>query len=265
MRQAGFIFFSAFALVGCLRLPAPPDPASFEKVESLGAYTKYQTNRQNSDKKNLILIIADSYIQKRFQSLIDRQYSPDTDSHYSLEDLVWWMYAPDLVASYNVILRLLPEHESSQNLLWALSYMEQQSEPYDLVLLTHGFPNHLSTGQGYFFSWKEIDQLKHRLPNLNLIFMQGCYSDTLAPDWMRTGAKAVLSYSGMNRNFFYYGIFLKYYSKSARADQADAATRRNLRSELSSNNLYRAVIQAMGITVDEYIASIENPVLAEGK
>jgi hypothetical protein len=45
----------------------------------------------------------------------------------------------------------------------------------DLALLVHGLPNYLSTGNGYFLSFRDIDALEGKLQYLNLVMLQSCF------------------------------------------------------------------------------------------
>ncbi len=93
--------------------------------------------------------------------------------------------------------------------------------------------------------------------------MQGCFGDSLVRDWRDAGADFVLSYDGLNRNFFYPEFFLKNL-KALKGDVRAAYSRTNqtIERELQQDEFYRRVVQGMGQTMDEYLDNAPNPSLS---
>jgi phosphatidylglycerol:prolipoprotein diacylglycerol transferase len=197
-----------FLLSGCL--PKPPESTDFRSIQSFENFELYETRKpKEAGRKNVIFVAADDTLQFAFTQFAKNLYQVEAPPR--LEEIAFWQYAKDLRQIYNKILRIPSPRVGYQALTEALDIMERREEPYDLILLTHGMPNHLSTGTGYFFSFRELTELKGKLPRLNLVMLQSCFGSTLAEDFIEAGAKAVLSYEGMNRNFFFFGHFLRYY------------------------------------------------------
>ena len=149
--------------------------------------------------------------------------------------------------------------------------MESQHRDYDLFLLTHCLPNNIMTTPGSpLLTWQEIDQWKGRYPSLDLVFMQSCYGSTLAPDWLQTGAKAVFSYTGLNRNFFYPMTLFRKLKKVdadskvtgiARASEAYQLSNESVQSDIQKSGLDRFMIRGLGMTVQDYLKDAPTPEL----
>lgn len=213
--------------------------------------------------KNLIFIAADRTIQwqlqEKFQGKIATPLGSETP--LTLEELAWRATLPSLQKIYDSAIRVTEESVRYSSVLASIEEIERRQVPYDLIFLTHGFPNHLSSGTSYFFSYQEIEKLQGTLSYLHLVFMQGCYSDSLADDWLQSGAKAVLGFSGLNRNYFFFGLFLPRYAQSLDIERAYWRTVERQNRDLRKSSLYRALIEAMGLTVEQYLENAEPPLL----
>jgi phosphatidylglycerol:prolipoprotein diacylglycerol transferase len=210
------LILASLILTGCL--PAAPSDQEFKSILRADVFETYQTKKSIAQaRKNVLFIASDQTIQVGFADILKAAYK--AESAPLLEDLVFWEYVHDLKRIYNVIVRIPPGKVGFEAVSSALADMESLGDPYDLILLTHGFPNHLSTGNGYFFSYRELGDLKGKLNHLNLVMLQSCYGTSLVQDFKEAGAKHVMSYPGLNRNFFFLGFFLKYYDpdKTAQA------------------------------------------------
>ena len=202
-----------FLLTSCGYIPTPPSAYTYKKSKLADGLDVYHMNDEDSTEKNLnlLFIAADAIIQNNFISPLTQAYGKNPPL---LEDLAWWHYFPLLRKTYNTVMRIPPEYLTHENLFIFLEYLEALGRPYDVILLTHGFHNHLSDGDtGYFLSYRELDKWRGRLKKLNMVFMQACFSCTLGKDWMNAGAKYVICYNGLNRNFFYLKPFLSWYHK----------------------------------------------------
>jgi hypothetical protein len=266
-------------LSGCL-LPRPPGESTVKKAAWLDE--ELELNAMNKGQlvvppggaspgphvvwkpsgRNLVFVAADDEVQSRFERPIMEAYK--SDRPLRLEEVSWWLYASRIRELYDLVVRVPYDRFHKGSLVRALELMEEQGKPYDLVLLTHGVPNHLVTSPGYpLFSWKDLGALKGRLRGLNVVFMQACFGDTLVPDWHAAGARAVVSYKGLNRNFFYLEFFLdNYEDRPGDVAWAHRKTNSEIARKLRGDKLYKAIISRMGLTLDEYLANAPNPSLS---
>lgn len=214
----------AWLTTGCL--PTPPQVSDFKKIKRENNYDLYWSKKNfHLPIKNVLFIAADENLQTQWSSMLSKAYR--VSNFPAIEDLAFWEYTKNLKDIYNIIIRIPKAQVSHQSFTEALVYLESLNEPYDVILLTHGSPNHLSSGHGYFFSYRELADLKGKLTHLNLVLLQSCYGRSLAQDFKQAGAKYVMSYSGLNRNFFFYGIFLKYYYPGVDLKDAFATAKKN--------------------------------------
>lgn len=259
-----FLLLALFS-AGCGKLPQPPgnDVISARGVlrEAPGGLEVVRLQGARHADRNLIYVALDDVIQTSFGERIARLYPKRPGLR--LEEIAWWMHVRKMVGLYDQVVRIGHDRFSRETLFVALEYMESLGRPYDLVLLTHGIPNHIKTTQGHeLLSWKDLAELKGKLRGLNLVFMQSCFGSTLAPDWQEAGAKAVISFPKLNRNFFYFDFFLVDY-KRERFDVMAAyeQTNRTVHSRLRKHRLYRQVVTEMEMTMEEYIDEAPHPVL----
>ncbi len=270
-----FVFASALSLTmsGCL-LPEAPSKSSFANVQATPDFTVYTMDRNHNSApprangkapskmlpttKNLIFVTADEFTGHLFERQLAAAYKAETPP--TLNDVSWWQFAPLFRDLYNQVIYLNVDQAKNANITAALHYMEKQNLPYDLVILSHGIPNHLTTGEtGYFMSFKEIDDLKGQLPKLNFVFMQACFGNSLAKDWLDAGAKTVISFDGFNRNFFFISVFLdhhRWYDEKG----AFFTANRDMRAILNKSKLYTMLIKSgLNMTVDQYLDQAEEP------
>lgn len=225
----------AFFLAGCL--PQKPSPRSYlqlEKKEFFEVYTSLEAHKNK--KKNILFIATDRNIQLSLKSFIAKVY--DTKEPPLIEDIAFWEYFPKLRRVYNKILRVYPDQVRKMTLLSALETLESFGEPYDLVLLTHGLPNHLSTGTYNFFSYRELAELKGKLTNLEGVLLQACFGRSLASDFIAAGAKWVMSYPGLSKNFFFFSVFFSFYDGSESPGKAVFEAKENFAISLMKAPYY---------------------------
>ena len=254
------------ALTGCLGTPDEPKTKDFAKIEKRKDFAVHTMKREHKPSKtmrkttkNLILITADTFLTDQFQPLLNAAYKDKKTP--TLNQFAWWAYRPLLSDIYNKVIYLDVEQAKHAIITDAIQYMEKQPEKFDLIILSHGIPNHLTTGEvGYFMSFKEIQDLG-TLKKLNLVFMQACFGKTLAQDWLNAGARRVMSYEGFNRNFFFVGIFLNHH-RFYDEDGAFFTAKRDMEKELDRNQLYKAIIKrGLGTDVKGYLAQVEEPLI----
>jgi hypothetical protein len=259
------IALSTMALTGCL-LPSAPKADKFAAIEKRESYDVYTMKRKHDPSKtmrattkNLILVTADTFLSEQFQPQLDAAYQGKRAP--TLNELAWWAYQPLLRDIYNKVIYLNVDQAKHAIIVNAIQYMEKQSMPYDLIILSHGIPNHLTTGEvGYFMSFKEIQDLG-KLKNLNLVFMQACFGKSLVQDWMNAGARRVMSYDGFNRNFFFISVFLDHH-RFYDEDGAFATANRDMEKELNKKKLYKELIKrGLGTDVHNYLSQVDEPIL----
>jgi len=269
-------------LSGCLALPHTPNAKTLQQVELPPQYVSHlssadaqalelyhvgkpDTHYAPRVQRNMVFVALDRTFQSYFDSDLKKIYH--TQEEVRIEDLAWDVFAPELVGVYDQVLRISYNSFNANTLEAALDYMESQHQDYDLFLLTHGLPNNIMTTPGSpLLSWQEIDQWKGRFPSLDLVFMQSCYGSTLAPDWLQTGAKAVMSYPGLNRNFFYPMTLFKELKKQTstgveRATDASRLSNQKVQSDIKRSGLDRFMIQGLGMSVQDYLNTAPMPQL----
>lgn len=261
---------AAVALTGCLKTPDEPKAKEFANIEKRGDFSVYTLKRKHQNvapmrksNKNLILITADTFLSEQFQPLLDQAYGDKKTP--TLNQFAWWAYHPLLADLYQKVIYLDVEQAKHSIIVDSIKYMEKQNLPYDLIVLSHGIPNHLTTGEvGYFMSFKEIQDLG-TLKKLNLVFMQACFGKSLAQDWINAGARRVMSYEGFNRNFFFIGVFLDHH-RFYDEDGAFFTANRDMEKELEKKKLYKEVIKrGLGFEVKDYLAQTEKPILDKNR
>jgi hypothetical protein len=209
-------------------------------------------------KRNVLFAAVDETVQVQFAERLRQVYRSDEDIR--LEDVTWWRFAPLMRGLYNKIIKIPTHGLNDQSLTKAILELERLGEPYDIMLLTHGIPNHItgSNGQG-FISYKTIAELPE-LKNLRLVFMQGCFSETLARDWMLMGAREVLSYEGWNRNFFFVDFFLKAYRKNLNVKKSYEEVLETIEEKMGNSLLYSKILEELSLTLEEYLEISPPPI-----
>lgn len=240
----------------------------FLKAQRFNPVTKILTKRYGLKKAQLnrhaLLITVDDEIQFQFsESLKNFPAMAQLLSQQRIEVWSWWLLAPQLQQIYDNVIRIPYQHFHSDSFWQAVYYLESLETPYDLILMVHGVPNHLTTSKGYpLLSWKEIQQHKDQLHYLNVVYSQSCFGGSLAPDWIEAGAQTVISYPGFNRNFFYLFHFLDYYRYLKDAYSSYHCTNLFIANFLHRNLLFQTLIALFGFDLSEYLATNTNPQIA---
>jgi hypothetical protein len=265
----------SLVLSGCF-LPEKPKKDSFVDVKVTSLFTVYTMDRNHDSAppaapgqlprkmlpttKNLIFVTADNFTGKQFKKQLAAAYQTKTPP--TLNEVSWWQFAPLFRDEYNKVIYLPLAQAKYANIMASIKYMENQSNEYDLIILSHGIPNHLTNGDpGYFLSFKEIDELKGSLKKLNLVFMQACFGQSLAADWIDAGARKVMAFEGFNRNFFFISVFLDHHRWYSDED-AFVTANRDMHNELTIKKLYNYLItKGLGLSVDDYLKLGEEPKL----
>ena len=272
------VLSSLLVLSGCI-LPKPPKWYTIERTQKFGQYnselhTIYQGTPQdrNNDravivtpKRNALFIALDESVQTQFsQQLMDVYRSQE---EIRLEDVTWWRFAKKFNGLYDKVVRIPWQDFHKESLLEAISLLESLGKSYDIYLLTHGLPNHITTTKGHpFISYKDIAELKGVMNHVDMVYLQGCFSNTIAADFLNAGAKSVLSFEGWNRNFFFVDFFIKRLERY-RHDSLKAfeKTREHIKRDLTLSILYRKLLDEMGISIEEYLETSPAPVYSSLK
>lgn len=251
-------FAATLLLLNSCTIPQPPNVSKFSSISISSSGVEHyvvKVDRGNWHRKNLIFAAADENIQKHFTEQVADFF--ENKKAPMLEDIAWWTNAPNFLRMYDEIIRL-PSPVRFFDLAEAIAAMEKKNISYDIVLLTHGLPNHLSSGTGYFLSYNELESWKGKLPHLNLVFMQGCFSSSLATDWKAAGAKWVLSFADFNRNFLYFNFFLTEYAVFD-VPEAHRRTLLNLPKKMKKSRYAGYFIKTIGMTVEQYAEQAMSP------
>jgi hypothetical protein len=296
-KRALTAFVVPLLLSACLSFPQPPGTDVAVRVahpvisltEGLELYTINQQDQSGSPKaqaqhpsvpvprRNLLFAALDQKFQAVFDDDLKALYK--TTEQVRMEDLAWWLIAPQTKKIYNQVIRVSYRHFTKDTLLAALDAMEKLGEPYDVFLMTHGFPNNIVTiDKSHPVTWEDVGNWKGRFPRLELMFMQSCYGNSLAPDWLAAGAKAVLGYKGMDRNFFYpltflnsmrkhftrFGMPMRNLGPQERIQNLKAAYEEagvQVRKDVHRNELAGFMVRSLGLTLEEYLSQASNPEL----
>jgi hypothetical protein len=267
----------------CL-LPSPPGKSVYQDKRVLknahGEFelyspttrdlTQYRSGRERwntySDErpaKNLLFVAVDDTVQGQFQEPLQDAYH--TNNNVRIEDIAWWRFSPEFRGLYDKVLKIDFKGLNADSLKWGLEYLESLEKEFDVMLLTHGLPNNItaSKGQG-FISYKDLKSMGP-FKNLNLVFMQGCFSETLAMDWIKNGAQTVLSYEGWNRNFFYVDFFLPAYRKKGNAEKAYKEVNATIKAKMQRSWIYGRVLNELDFTLEEYFSVSPHPILDQAQ
>jgi hypothetical protein len=267
--------FGVFIIAqGCL-LPSPPNEkvvtASKSSTSSIERWKvkpihfspllgnrRPITRRDQSPERNLLFIAVDDTVQVQFEEKIKQVYNQDKPIR--LEDITWWRFAPLMRGLYDQVLRIPHDQLDTTSLTQAILQLEQLGKPWDLFLLTHGIPNHITASSGNgFISYKDLESLP-QLKHLKLVYSQGCFSETLAPDWMDLGAQEILSFEGWNRNFFFIDFFLQAFKETGSVSIAYDYVNDNLEQLMQNERLYDLLLAELNLTIEEYLEISPPPV-----
>ncbi len=228
-------------------------------LTSLRGNTRPSFGPRKKAPKNLLFAAVDETVQGQFAERLQEVYR--TQDEIRLEDVSWWRFAPLMMDLYDTVAKIPYDNLSAKSLADAIEFLEAEGKPFDIILLTHGIPNHITSSGGYdLISYKDIAALP-ALKQLDMVFMQGCFSETLAPDWIKLGAKTVLSYEGWNRNFFYIDFFLPAYKKQGSAAKAFDSVNKSIQEDMTKSLLYKKILEELQMSFEEYFAISPSPIL----
>jgi hypothetical protein len=240
---------ASFFLTGCF-LPEPPLSTDFKAVISSDWMYIYKTKKTMYRKtKNVLFLAADDNIQSGFKPILQDVFK--TQDPPRLEDLVFWQYLGDMKNIYNTIIQIPFSNVKFESFYKSILYLESLKQPYDIILLTHGIPNNLSSGQGHFLSYKDLEKMQGQLKNLNLVMLQSCFGKSLSKDFLKIGAKYVLSYPDFNKNFFFFGFFLEYYYENASVETAFVLAKENFEFQMR-RTIYDRIVKSIFRLQTEY-------------
>lgn len=212
-------------------------------------------------KRNMVLIALDDTVWVNFKDRIKEAY--DTEKDIRFEDISYWQMAKQFITLYDHVIRVPHDAVYKESIFKAIEIAESYNKPYDLFLMVHGIPNHITTTKGHpLFSYKDVKELGEKISNLNLVFQQNCFGNTLIKDWKEAGAKYVISYSGWNRNFFYVDFFLRNLKKlKGNVSKAFNETNETIDEQMSDSTLYHEIFDAMEMDMTEYLEETPKPTL----
>lgn len=235
------------------------------KPRELGQYrhsrsSTRQRSRDNDSlaQKNLLFVAVDDTVQTQYQDALKKAYQ--TDQVVRLEDVSWWRFAPQFKNLYANVVKIPLEQFHADSLEEGLRIMEDLDQKYDIMLLTHGIPNHITASKGEdFISYKSLENWDF-ITQLDFVFMQGCFSETLALDWIKLGARDVLSYKGWNRNFFYVDFFIKEYKKDQNVGRAYHEVNKTIEEKIRRAPIYKTILKELGLSFEEYFQLSDTPI-----
>lgn len=260
-----FLFFTMLiGLVGCFG-PEKPDPGLFVEEKEIRPGLSYITTsdslRHGVNKPiyrgNAILLVADKFTFNTVKGTLAE--AADKPVMNDIDELAWWEFAPHMAKMYKHIVRIGLSEAKNKAFKSEMERLEALGEPFDVFILSHGMPNYLSSGEGYFFSYKDLEQWRGKFKNLNLVFSQSCFGSSLVSDWQQAGAKHTISFRGMNRNFFWLSYFLQWYRYYS-IEKSFIETNSKMNFFLNTS-YFKLLINAFGKTVEEYLSMTENPEL----
>lgn len=249
-------------------IPDPVKPEDFKRAEVLpNGVEKYRVKKAGffdtkaAVKRNALFLFGDELFSKNLKPSIQKYYPNEKDA--DLEHLVWWQYAPLLKQVYRTIYRIPQEKIGHQALIDSILALEAEGVDYDVIILTHGYPGSLTTGDGYFFSTEEFPLLP-KLKHLNLVYMQACYGSTLMKSWLDAGAKNVIGFEGPNENIFWYYFFLRWYRFN---DVLASYTKNNenLAWKIEHSFLFSKGLELLGQDMRSYVTSVQPPILGQNR
>ncbi|HLE11186.1 MAG: hypothetical protein A2504_12550 [Bdellovibrionales bacterium RIFOXYD12_FULL_39_22] len=266
--------FSLLLLVGCL--PSPPDyryVSKFKILSEEGIFLYDMNNKLIVDEgelvdtnpnRNLIFVAIDDSVAPQFQPQINKLYKKNgQEAGPRAEDIAWWQLSKKIKTVYDKVIYITFDNFNRDSLKEAIVQAERLGKPYDLYLLTHGIPNHIKASAGEeFISYKDIAKLSGVATQLRFVYMQGCFSESLAGDWHKLGAQDVLAYEGWNRNFFYLDFFITQYRMAGNHNVGLAykKTEELIFEKMKNSALYSMIFKMMGIGIDDYFAMSAPPI-----
>lgn len=247
----------------CVQLPKPPGKETILKETNLNLGLKvYKLNSGQRKNKNIVFGIVDRPGQRELRPTIRKFYNSGIAPR--LEDIVWWIASKKLKKIYDNVIFIPYYSLDSGTLVKAIRYAEKQKTPFDVVLLTHGYQNHLM-GWSQEISWKTIQLFGTKLKPLkylNLVFTQGCFSTTLSQDWLQAGAKSTITFPGLTSNYFFYDHFLGNMSKYPNIELAYKKTKETLIQYIYKDELIsRAIPYIFKTDLNKYVQELEHPEL----
>ena len=254
------LFCSSLFFIACKSPFTPPKFYSVEHNEGFSIYKSHkpiirnyspivehpQPREVKRKNKNLLLIISDEIFNDEVSGVLAKKF-PGKRS-LSIDELTWNYYGNSLQKIYDEVVLIYKDNTRFKNIKKALDYMESREKNYDFFILSHGFPEHLSSGtRGYFLSYKEINNFQ--LEYLDLVFMQACFGAELADNWKIAGAKEVIAFDSLTNSFFYIRFFIEAY----RTEIAFKAYERAAKKFINRNNysnLEKTLIKEMNLIED---------------
>lgn len=270
------LIFILTVVSGCI-LPKPPKWYTIEKTQRFGAYkselhTIYQgtpADRQDErrsiviPRRNALFIALDESVQPQFADRLMDVY--DTNKEVRLEDVTWWRFAKKFNGLYDKVVRVPWNAFHKKSFIEAVKVMERLGKPYDIYMLTHGLPNHITTTKGHpFIGYKDLAEMKGMMKRVDMVYLQGCFSNTIAADFHDLGAKTVLSFEGWNRNFFFVDFFIKRLERyNHKVEKAYDETIDHIKRDLKLSILYRKLLDELGMDAEEYLEQSPPPIFSQ--
>jgi phosphatidylglycerol---prolipoprotein diacylglyceryl transferase len=217
--------------------------------------------KEKINNRNMIFVALDDTVQPQFQPLIQAAYK--TDEEIRIEDITWWRFAGSFRFMYDYVIKIPHTDFNAASLTEAIRVAEVLGKPYDLYILTHGIPNHLTSTKGQpLISYKDIAELGKYTKNLNIVYLQACFGVTLAKDFMGLGASHLIAFEGFNRNFFYIDFFID----ELRKNNFDVLTtyeelNDEIDEKMQDSLLYKKVLPGMGLTHEQYMKISPSPII----
>lgn len=153
--------FVLMLLCGACLLPKPPSSDILKTQSKTTALESYRVIPQDvarlrgerrpwrsapkAPERNLLFVAVDETVQVQFQERLRELYR--TEQEVRLEDVSWWRFVPKMRGLYDQVLRIPHDQLNAQSLEEAIVTLEQMRKPYDIMLLTHGIPNHVTASQ----------------------------------------------------------------------------------------------------------------------
>ncbi len=208
----------------------------------VGPASKSRNSVARKRTKNLLFIAADSELGKKIQPELQKRYKREV----RLEEVLWWYYAPMIQKTYNGVLRIKWDGFDAKSFDDALSEMEALKQPYDVMLLVHGLPNHLiaSPGKGVI-SYNELSQFKG-LEYADTLYLQACFGDTLVEDFLDVGFKKVIASAGFSINLFYPDYYLEALSAyKGDTEKAHISVNKHFKTRFNMSPMHKHIVKSV--------------------
>lgn len=250
-------------LVGCL--PKPPSESVLKPIGfgSPSGARFYKIDRKGDlgvHRRNLLYVAVDNTVAPQFKDLLEEAY--DRKPAPRIEDISWWKLIKSVRKLYHKVAFIPHNRFNFQSFKEALQWLETQARDYDVYLLTHGWPNHITASEGEgLISYEQIQSLSNVVSDKwKFAYMQGCYSNTLAADIHDLGVQDVFSFDGLNRNFFFVDFFMQNYIEYPYdVEAAHRATEQSIYEDMEDSKLYSRILEAMDISLNEYFSNSPAP------